>query len=581
MWALDHARRLGDAARSVSANAEALSHYRRALDAARHLDERGEAAVTELHRKCGGLLALLGMYDEAREHFEHALRWESTTGDAPTEQQVLYELAGLYATRDYDAALAYGTRAVEMARALGDACGEARALNRLGNIMVNQTRFDEGLALHTAALATFERIGDRWGHADSLDLIGIAYYLAGEVPEAREHFRRAVELFEDLDDKERIASCRTSHALYLAVLDGPCAFDGSPDECLAGAEAAVELCRKIDWRGGEAYALATVASAQLGRGDYAQGLRAAEASFRLALEIEHQQWAIISQFTRAIALADLGDVATALSVLELLRESADRMGAAQWLRRIDAWIAQCKLHLGLIEEAERLLRPLLPTGPPPRSLAERRALFTLAELELRRGRTELALDVVRRLDLAPQWHGPARAIPAVLLLRAQAFGQDGRLEAARTALQQARELTTRHGPRGLLWKISTELGMLDRRAGRSPRGELAKGRTELQGLLGSLGEGRLRDALLRTPHARALGVSDARGSDLGLLTRREREVAALVARGKTNRQIADELVLSEKTIEMHVSNCLGKLGFNSRAQLAAWVTKHDLPDYHR
>ena len=56
------------------------------------------------------------------------------------------------------------------------------------------------------------------------------------------------------------------------------------------------------------------------------------------------------------------------------------------------------------------------------------------------------------------------------------------------------------------------------------------------------------------------------------LTCREEEVAALVARGLTNRQIASELHLSERTVENHVSNILRKLGFVSRAQVAAWAT---------
>jgi len=58
-----------------------------------------------------------------------------------------------------------------------------------------------------------------------------------------------------------------------------------------------------------------------------------------------------------------------------------------------------------------------------------------------------------------------------------------------------------------------------------------------------------------------------------ILTSREEEVAALVARGLTNRQIASELMLSEHTIITHVRNILKKLSLHSRAQLMAWVTK--------
>jgi non-specific serine/threonine protein kinase len=60
------------------------------------------------------------------------------------------------------------------------------------------------------------------------------------------------------------------------------------------------------------------------------------------------------------------------------------------------------------------------------------------------------------------------------------------------------------------------------------------------------------------------------------LTRREREVAILVARELTNRQIASELTLSERTVETHVRNILSKLGLRSRAQLAPWLTEQGL-----
>jgi predicted ATPase/DNA-binding SARP family transcriptional activator/DNA-binding CsgD family transcriptional regulator len=64
--------------------------------------------------------------------------------------------------------------------------------------------------------------------------------------------------------------------------------------------------------------------------------------------------------------------------------------------------------------------------------------------------------------------------------------------------------------------------------------------------------------------------ADERTSDP--LTRREREVAAMVARGMSNRRIAQDLHLSERTIGNHVSNILRKLGLASRAQVAAWAT---------
>jgi non-specific serine/threonine protein kinase len=60
------------------------------------------------------------------------------------------------------------------------------------------------------------------------------------------------------------------------------------------------------------------------------------------------------------------------------------------------------------------------------------------------------------------------------------------------------------------------------------------------------------------------------------LTRREAEVAALAARGLTNRDIAAQLFLSVRTVEAHVDHILTKLGFHTRTQLAAWALEAGL-----
>jgi non-specific serine/threonine protein kinase len=57
------------------------------------------------------------------------------------------------------------------------------------------------------------------------------------------------------------------------------------------------------------------------------------------------------------------------------------------------------------------------------------------------------------------------------------------------------------------------------------------------------------------------------------LTQREEEVAALVARGMTNRRIASELSISEHTAATHVRRILKKLGLRSRAQMGSWLTE--------
>lgn len=62
----------------------------------------------------------------------------------------------------------------------------------------------------------------------------------------------------------------------------------------------------------------------------------------------------------------------------------------------------------------------------------------------------------------------------------------------------------------------------------------------------------------------------------GGLTGREAEVLALVAAGRTNREIAETLVVSHKTVARHLSNIFAKLGVRSRTQAAAYAYEHGL-----
>ena len=83
------------------------------------------------------------------------------------------------------------------------------------------------------------------------------------------------------------------------------------------------------------------------------------------------------------------------------------------------------------------------------------------------------------------------------------------------------------------------------------------------------GARRRRDEAVR--ELRRLGrrvVRTARDPDADALTAREREIASLVAAGRTNREVAEQLVLSPRTIDAHLRSIYGKLGVRSRVELA-------------
>jgi len=95
------------------------------------------------------------------------------------------------------------------------------------------------------------------------------------------------------------------------------------------------------------------------------------------------------------------------------------------------------------------------------------------------------------------------------------------------------------------------------------------------------GEARLHpDIMRRLMEQVASQGKTARGTTMEELTERELEVVQLVARGRSNHEIAQELVISEKTVKTHVSNILGKLHLDDRTQLAIYAFKSGLVDVH-
>jgi DNA-binding NarL/FixJ family response regulator len=93
----------------------------------------------------------------------------------------------------------------------------------------------------------------------------------------------------------------------------------------------------------------------------------------------------------------------------------------------------------------------------------------------------------------------------------------------------------------------------------------------------------LRDMKMQPALERALALHNdqgplpeqqsARPTGAETLTAREREIAGLMADGLTNHEIAERLVITEGTVEVHVKHILGKLGFRSRAQVAGWFAR--------
>jgi DNA-binding CsgD family transcriptional regulator len=199
------------------------------------------------------------------------------------------------------------------------------------------------------------------------------------------------------------------------------------------------------------------------------------------------------------------------------------------------------------------------------------------------------------LQLAP---APAKVMGMIaysyavfLRVYGQALILAGQLEEAEATLHTARQMLLAQGVVSELWWIDLCLRRLYQLTGRPQ--EAATARAEARRLVQQLAKEipghKLRDnfrgrALNMIDMERSMLPEQAAQATYGGLTRREREVAAQLVLGKTNREIAETLVVSTKTVEAHVSRILSRLGFTSRAQIAGWAVEKKLasaPDSER
>lgn len=143
----------------------------------------------------------------------------------------------------------------------------------------------------------------------------------------------------------------------------------------------------------------------------------------------------------------------------------------------------------------------------------------------------------------------------------------GRLDDAVTDLERADRACAAAGAPG--FRVEAQYERAAALAGRAGPGDLELARSLLDTA------GNTARSLGMTPFAtRITELAHHLGhlAEPGPLTRREREVAELVAQGLTNREIAGRLFLSERTADNHVQHILAKLGVPNRSQVAVWVT---------
>jgi DNA-binding CsgD family transcriptional regulator len=262
---------------------------------------------------------------------------------------------------------------------------------------------------------------------------------------------------------------------------------------------------------------------------------------------------------------------------------AAEIGSPIWVHVASAFLASAAVAQGELTLAADVLDQALGADDRVQTMGQRLCWYARAELALAHRDPGLALKIAHRLAEPPENTQVVLLAPRLDRLRADALAALGRLDEAQVALLEGRRAADVSGERSHSWRISAALQRVLARQHRTNEADeaFAQASQTIADLTEAVPEGRLREtflreALKRLPQARAVSESRAAKALFGGLTTREREVAALVARGLSNRAIADELVVGERTVETYVSSILSKLGYTSRAQIAAWSVQRGL-----
>jgi DNA-binding CsgD family transcriptional regulator len=583
LWAkaLDYSRQAGQQALSLHAPAAAVEHLSRALDAAGHLDT---GVSPDLYRARATAYRTLGDFERARSDDEAALGLARTARNCPAEWQALLDLGALWAGRDYGRTRAYYEQALELARSMGDRRALAHSLNHLGNAHVNVDEPIEALERHREALAIFEDLDDRRGLAATLDFLGMTSNLVGNLVECAASYERAIALFQELDDRAGMASSLATLPLAAGATLGDTKVTAlSFSEASRSGELALKLAREIGWRPAEAYGRITLSMLLGPHGEYTRALELAHEALAIAQEVEHRQWEAAAHVALGQLYLDLLAGPPARQHLERALALAREIGSAVWIKHASADLALVQVLGGDFGLTESFLDQALTPQVPVQTQGRRRCWRARAELSLVRGEASRCLEIVDWLIATAPNVRREGAIPLLWMLRGEALAALGRRGEAEAALLAARDVALEQGLGPLLRRVHLSLGKLLDAQGRRDEAyhEFFAARRIVDELAASVPDELVRTQFRNAATAllpRSAIVSPRRSTRevFGGLTEREREVAALIAQGKSNRAIAEGLVVGERTVEFHVSSILGKLGFSSRSQIAAWAVEKGL-----
>jgi predicted ATPase/DNA-binding CsgD family transcriptional regulator len=579
--ALAYSRLAGEKAQKLYAPRQAIKQFTRALHAA------SQASITpsiNLYLMRGKAYRDLDEFEQAQSDFLTALELGQASGDRHIEWQALLDLGLLWSGHNYLRGGDYFQRSLEIARSLGDPAKLAHTLNRIGNWNLNRGYPSEALRYHDEALKIFETLQDKNSIAQTLDLLGITHYVGGDLVNGTACYDQSLSLFRELNDRQGMINSMTYLALRSCFTTEVLDVD-SLSQLIPAGESGLQMARDIGWRSAESAILSCLAQCLCAMGEYGRALSYGQSALLIAEDIQHSEWICSAYWALGTIQHQLFNLSEAQKQLEHGLGMAREIRSTLYIQDVSSTLALNLIAQGDLEQAERILDTVLAPEYSGETWGQRLCWCTRAELALARGNPDHALRILDQLIMSAkniETHGP-RSISRLTFLRGKALANLDRLPDAEIELRAAQSVARTQGRKHLLWRSDIELGnvLLALKQDELAEMEFSSARAMVGGMAVTIHDDAHRNnfllhAFLTFPESPILSPRKAAKKKYDGLTEREREIAALIALGKSNRQIAQDLYVSERTAATHVSNILNKLDFSSRVQIAAWAIENGL-----